>query len=57
MPDAEKGYVSSWVMKEVGDAAECMGVDDKVRLVSKDDYSKQNPPKAGCPQWFSACAG
>jgi hypothetical protein len=46
VPDADKGYVSSWVMKEDAHIAECMGIDDKIRVVSKEDYSRQNPPKA-----------
>jgi hypothetical protein len=46
VPDADKGYVSSWVMKEDAHIAECMGIDDKIRVVAKEDYSRQNPPKA-----------
>lgn len=50
VPDPIKGYVSSWLAKEDGQGnAECMGEDDKMRIVAKDDLSRQNPPKVSFP--------
>lgn len=45
MPDPEKGYVSSYILSQQEESAECMGEDNVVRVASKDDYCKQNPPK------------